>query len=269
MNKNNSVCRYVLAKKAVKLASIALVLWGLTACVTTESGIFSVNKSEEKALESRVQIALRYLSDEKDTDMAIKHLKMALEIDSKSPRVHEVLGIAFQQAGELELAEQHFQKALKYDPNYSRGRNNYAAFLYAQGQYADAKKQLERVVKDVYYENRAAAFSNLGLNYLKLGDIEQAKQAFVRGLSMDTSQTLPKLELADICYQQGDYASAQSYFDLYKSGVSQASPRSLLLGIQIATQFEDKDAIASYSMVLKNLYPKSKEFLELKTWQTQ
>lgn len=251
-----------------RLLLVLGVAVALSACVTTQESSFTGKVSEGKALEARVQIAIGYLQTN-DTEMAITHLNTALEIDSKSPRVHEVLGIAFQQSGEIELAEKHYKKSLKFDSNYSRGRNNYASFLYAQGRYKESKKQLERVVEDVYYDRRAQAFENLARNMLRLEQYEEAEKTFLRALGLDRRLRESSLELAQLYYDNAEYAKSQKYLDQYLAVSGRSSPRSLLLGVRLATEFDDKDTIASYSMVLKNLYPKSKEFLELKALEQQ
>jgi type IV pilus assembly protein PilF len=37
------------------------------------------------------------------------------------------------------------------------------------------------------------------------------------------------------------------------------------LGIQLAAQYNDRNALASYGLALKNLYPKSNEYLQYKS----
>src|SRR5690606_33680590 len=98
---------------------------------------------------------------------AKRHLRNAVEIDPSNAEVHEGLGLVFQNTGEFELADQHFRRAVAADGNSSRIRNNYGAFLYQQQRYGDAEKQMEKVVADVLYESRPAAYVNLGLARMK------------------------------------------------------------------------------------------------------
>jgi type IV pilus assembly protein PilF len=260
--------RGCLSAKMLCRCLLVLVVTFLAACVTTEKSVFTGKASKEDAIEARVSLAISYLR-KNNTKMAIRHLNTALEIDDKSPRVHEILGIAFQQSGEVELAEKHYLLSLKYDPTYSRGRNNYATFLFSQERYEEAMKQFQQVVEDVYYDGRASAFNNLGLSAIKVGESEIAEEAFKRALGLDRRRPDSLFGLAQIYFGRGEYALSQRYLDQYRSVVNQVSPQSLLLGIRLAEYFDDKNTIASYSMVLKNLYPKSKEFLELKEMQRQ
>ena len=56
-------------------------LFSLTACVTTETSSFTKNKSVEKEVEARVQLALRYLQ-QGDPEMAIYHMKEIVDKQS-------------------------------------------------------------------------------------------------------------------------------------------------------------------------------------------
>lgn len=253
-------------KKKICWLFITFFVAAMLGCVTIEDPLFKSSATKEQAVERRVQVAVSYLR-KNEIRIAIRHLEMALNIDAESPRVHEVLGIAFEQGGDLELAEEHYKKSLRLDDEYTRGRNNYASYLYRQARYQEALEEFEEVVKDVYYENRAPAFVNLGRVALKLSDMEKAELAFSRALSLDLKQVGGMIELAQIYYERNQFETAQRFFKKYRETVSQTSPKSLLLGIRLAHHFDDKNTIASYTMVLKNMYPESTEYQELKKIQ--
>ncbi len=232
-------------------------------CVTTTTGGFSADASDEKEIERRVQLASNYLRMGK-MDAAKKHLKRALEIDPKSAEVHSSLGLVFQLSGEFELAEEHFKKSIRLDSSYSRGRNNYAVFLYERGRYKEAMGQLEIVVKDTLYENRANAFANLGKCALKLDKREQAQEAYTRALLMERGHSTSMLELAILYFDKSKYIESQRFYDQYR-GAARQSARSLWLGVRLARIFEDQNAEASYALALKNLYPKSQQYIDYKS----
>lgn len=244
----------------VKLLLIMLML-SLTACVTTEEKVFKKNISAEKELESRVQVAISYLQNN-NPEQAIAQLKRALDINPKSARVHEVLGLALESTGELERAEYHFEKMLRYDGEYTRGRANYAAYLMRRGDFPKAYKELKVVTNDIYYQNRAIAFQQLAICAEKLQKYEEVEPAYQRAVALDNNFTPALIELAIIKFNNKDYPEAHKYFDQYREKVSQSSARALLLGVKLARIFEDKSAEASYALALKNLYPKSAEYLE-------
>ncbi len=240
------------------LVTLAVVL-ALGGCVSYEERVFTKEASPEETLELRVELARKYIG-QGDWDNAKRNLKLAFEIDPRNPEVHEAFALVYQSTGEYELAEEHFKTAIRLDKNFSRARNNFAAFLYAQGRYEEAAEQLEVVTRDSLYRGRPNAFVNLGLCRLQLFDAEGAEAAFMRALTMDRTNTVALMEVAQLRYDAGDYKTAQQYYDTYRSVARRQSSRGLWLGIRLARAQGDRDAEGSYVLALTNLYPESAEY---------
>ncbi len=243
-------------------AFFLLVLVSQGACVTTEDNLFTADTSVDRAVESRVNLAMNYYK-KGDSESARRNLDAALKLDSKAPSVHNALALVFSKEGEFEIAEKHFKRAISYDSAYSTARNNYAAFLYNQNRYDEALKQLEHVVNDELYKERLLALGNLGRVALKLGETNKAVRAFERMLNMDSRNKLALLELASINFDSGKFTMAQALYDKYRAVTVQQSPRGLMLGIKLSEEITNTDARASYVLALKNLYPKSAEYKQL------
>jgi len=238
------------------LLSGALLLAG---CITTEERVFTNEASPEETLEIRVELARKYIG-QGDWENAKRNLKLAFEIDPRNAEVHEAFALVYQSTGEYELAEEHFKTAIKLDKNFSRARNNYAAFLYTQERYGEAEKQLDIVTRDSLYRGRPNAFVNLGMCRLQLFDAQGAEEAFRRALTMDRTNAIALLEVAQLRFDADDYEFAQQYFDTYRSVARQQSARGLWLGIRLARARGDRDAEGSYVLALSNLYPDSAEY---------
>lgn len=244
-------------------ASLVLMLL-MTACVTTERGSISSKADDDKALELSIMLARQYIRD-RNWDAAKRHLKLALDMDKSSAEVYEAKALVFQNTGEIALAEENYKKALKIDRKYSRGRNNFGAFLYQQRRFEEAAKQLEIVVKDTFYENRPVAFENLGRCYVQLNQLEKAEKVYRRAHLMSRDSVRLSFALAELYFKLEDYPQSQNFYDDYRRLVSRQSPEALWLGIRLATKFEDQDALSSYVLALKNLYPKSQQYLDYKS----
>ena len=245
----------------LRIAVLAFLPLFLISCVTTEETLFSKSSNTDKEVEARVQIAVSYLQDNKP-DMALVHLKDALDVDPKSARVNEITALSLEQTGEFDLARKHFNLMLKYKPEYTRGRSNYGSFLIRRNDYQEAYDQFSIVVDDIYFKGRAIAFKQLGYSAAKLGKFDEVEPAYQRAVGLDSSLSSAKLELAEIKYNHQEYADAQVYLDGYRKQVQPASAKALLLGIKLARVYEDKDDEASFALALKNLYPRSAEYLE-------
>lgn len=243
--------------------SVLLGCFLLAACVHTETGGFSDKKDEAKAVAYSEELARGYIR-EGNWEAAKRHLKVALDIDDSSAGVYEAMAMVYQNTGEIEEAGKHYQKAIKLDPSVSRIRLNYAAFLYQQGEFKEAARQLETVTEDTLYPKRELAFVNLGRCYLSMGEPAKAEKALKRAYLMDRRSPGIKLELARAYYELGDYPEAQKFYDAFREQITEQPPQGLWLGAQLAAQFEDANALASYGLALKNLYPTSAEYLQYK-----
>lgn len=238
---------------------IALLLVSAAGCITTNETVFSGEASPEKVMEQRVALARQYIGEGNWSD-AKRNLSIAYEIDPQAPEVHEAFALVYQSTGETELAEESFKRAISLDKNFSRARNNYAAFLASQERYGEAEKQLEYVVKDSLYTARPQAYVNLGLCRVQLFDPQGAEEAFVRALSMDRRSPIALLELAQLRFDAKDYDNAERYYGTYRTVVRQQTARGLWLGVRIARATGDRDAEGSYALALANRYPDSPEF---------
>lgn len=252
-------------RSLIRCAVIAFVGLLVIGCVTTTNSPYADKKNEAKALELSSQLARTYIRSG-EWNAAKRHLRYAIETDPKNVEAHEGLALVFQNTGELELAEDHYRKALKYGPDNSRVRNNFAAFLYGLERYGEAADEFETVVEDVLYEGRLNAFLNLGRCYEKLDRPKDAAATYKRAYFMDKNSTPALLGLARSHFALADYPTAQAFYDEFKRLSPKQSASSLWLGIRLSDVFGDKDSHASYALALKNLYPKSRQYLEYRAY---
>lgn len=246
-----------------KLLLVAIVISSLAACVTTEKGGVGTKADDGKALEYSVQLARSYIRSG-NWEAAKRHLKTAIEIDENSADVYEALALVYQNTGETDRSEENYRKAIKLQPKISRVRNNYAAFLYSEQRYGEAIEQLEMVVADVLYEKRPNAYVNLGRAYIQLEKLESAEKAFRRAYLMNKRDASLIYQMADIYYMLGDYPKSQQFYDAFRTKVKKQPAQALWLGIRLADKFDNRNAMSSYALALRNLYPTSKEYLEYK-----
>lgn len=242
---------------------VAVICLFLSGCITSTTGGFSDSASPEFALERRVELARNYIGKGNWSE-AKRNLNLAANIDANNPEVHEAFALVYQSTGEFELAEESFKKAISERKDFSRARNNYAAFLFTQSRFDEAEKQLEHVVKDSLYTARPQAFINLGLSRLQLSNPAGAEEAFVRALSMDRGNSIALLETGLLRFDAADYNASARYYRAYKSTVRQQSSRGLWLGVRLAKISGDRDAESSYSMALSSRYPNSAEYQAFK-----
>lgn len=247
-----------------RLLVLPVLLTGLSACVTTTTGGFNVEPSDEQAVQDYVQLATGYY-DAGDMRGARRHINNALDLNDRNSNIYNILALVFQSEGDIELAEENFQRAIGLDRENSRARNNYAALLFEANRYREAYEQLEQVTQDVNYNNRAIAFENLGRAALRIDRADDARVAFRRALQLNSNLYVSALELAILEADVGNWQSARRFFQQYMTTVDFYSiphtPRALLAGIQIEGEFRNRELVDGFTRILTTLYKDSPEYL--------
>jgi len=77
-------------------------------------------------------------------DLALEHVKRALESDRRNPVYLNTLGVAHGELGAFAEAEQAFRRALKAKPAYAEGHFNLGKALHKLGRLDDALRAYER-----------------------------------------------------------------------------------------------------------------------------
>ena len=229
----------------------------LSACVTTINGP-QKKVNPEKQLEVLVDLGTGYIRN-REYGRAKENLSKALKIDPNSVTALNAFGLVYQLEGEGDLAETYFKRAVASSPKDAMVRNNYGAFLYERERYEEAVEHLKVAVDDRLYNRRPQAFLNLGVSHLKLNQKEEAEQALLRSVQLNSRQPRALLELADIKFQQRNYVEARRYYAQFES-MGQSSSRGLWLCVQLSRTFNNDDKAASCGLMLKNVFPNTYEY---------
>lgn len=231
----------------LRCAAILVALW-LSGCVSTTLEGPATTTNPEQTVALNVRMGIEYMQQ---GNLARAHDKLdkALAIDPGNPDALQTRALLYQLQGEDELANTLFERALSAAPDFTRARNNYAAFLYSQGRIAEACEQLEQASRNIDYDDRAQLFTNLGLCQRELGNLEAARASLQRAQDINPRSARSYYTLAGINYAQGDNERAweqlQSYIRLAGS-----NPASLRLAEKIATARSDAASAAFYSRQL-------------------
>lgn len=228
----------------------------LTGCVRSTTGDFK--RDNNRLLSISVKAGIEYMK-EGDTDNAHRHLRNALTLDGKSAEAHNAIALLYQYEGDFNLAQKHFKLALKYGRRSAKVLNNYGTLLFTQRRFQESIELLEEAALDAQYESRFLVYDNIGRCALQLKDYGRAQSAFEKALRLNPESTRPLLELAQISFEKRDYNLTSNYLAEYNR-LTRGSARSLWLGIRLERIQGDENALASYELALKNLFPKSQEF---------
>ncbi len=191
-------------------------------------------------------------------EKSLEKFERAKDADPDYHAVYNGYGLLYQRLGETSKAEKNFKKALKLNKNDSATMNNYGRFLCQSGRYDEAEKIFMNAASNPIYETPEIAITNAGTCSIVQGDLDKAEAHFRRALSINTKIATALIQMSQISYDKKNYLSARAYLQRYLA-VAKHTSRSLWLGIRIENQLGDKDLISSYSLLLRNNYPDSKE----------
>ena len=223
-------------------------------CVVTGSRSAT---DDQEVVARAVELGIAYLM-QGDTICAKENMHKALDVDPRSPEAHASLALGFQQEQEWTLAESLFEKAIALDPKNSAARNNFGASLYAQGRAEEAIAQLQVAVSDQSYARRGQALENLGFAHKSLADIDEAKVAFDRVLSLNLKLGRSMTELALLHFDEEAFEQAR-LLDARLDEFGSLSSRRLLLCGLVAHHFSDEARAQDCYAAMKKRYPGTDE----------
>lgn len=237
--------------------TLMLLLLALTACNTTGGTRPEYVAPDPKAAEINMRLGLNYMQ-RGDYAIALDKLQKALKQNPNLPSAHNTIALLYQRLGENDKAEAHFLEAVERAPEYSEAQNNFGVFLCQQGRYEDAEVRFLKAVENPLYNSKAMALENAGLCINRVPDPEKAESYFRKALQLQPDLSKSLLQMATISYQQQNYLQARAYIQRYQQAANWTA-QALLLAIKTENKLNDKNAVSSYSLILRSRFPDSDE----------
>jgi type IV pilus assembly protein PilF len=243
------------------LGAAALLSILATGCATTgdPDGLVSAPtpRTASPVAELQTQLGIGYLS-EGQLELAWKRLHRAIEADPNYSTAHNAMGLLYDRLNEIDKAEHHLRRAVQLNPTDAAAQVNYGAFLCRQGRYEEGEERMLRALKNSLYPSPEVAYANAGLCLKNAGDAEKAESYFRSSLQIEPRMAVALYQMAELSFDRGNHLSARGYLQRYLE-VAQHSPRTLWLGIRVERELGDRDAAASYAMLLRGRYPDARE----------
>jgi type IV pilus assembly protein PilF len=241
---------------------LAMLLTGLllTACAGgggSRNGELAIKQTTNPAASANLNLGIEYMRAG-NMELALERLKRALDADPGYYGTHNALGLLYQRLGENGLAERHFKRSIALNGTDSGSKNNYGLFLCQNNRFAEAEKIFLAAVANPLYETPEVAYTNAGTCALMNKQVEAAENYFRQALSINAELPSALIQMAQISYDRDNYLNARGYLQRYQS-VAKHTAASLMLGIKIEKELGDRNAVASYELLLKNNFGDSVE----------
>lgn len=243
---------------------LMVLVMALAGCATTpESGMTEAQR--QKAARTNTQLGMRYMQ-QGDLNRSLDKLNKALRQDPDYADAHMVTAILHERLEQTDKARDQYNQALDLAPDNPTLLNNYGRFLCGQDEYDRALELLEQAASNPLYERPEVAWSNAGVCALNNGDTERAESYLLKALEKNPQFPSALFRMAKLRFEEGHFMSARGFYQRYLA-VAEQTPETLWLGVRLEDKLGDEDAVASYSLLLRQKYPDSEETRKLLEWQ--
>jgi len=223
----------------------------------TDITTVSDESPERKRARIRVELATGYLEQGKTT-IALDEVKLALAADPTFADAYNLRGLIYMRLNEFSLAQDSFMKALSLrarDPNIL---HNLGWLHCQQARYPEAMESFSSALANPAYTERGKTYMTQGLCQIKAGQRREAEQSLLKSYEYDPVNPVTGYNLANLLYQDGDFARARFYIRRLNNG-EWANAESLWLGIRVENRMADQVAMRQLGNQLERRFAQSRE----------
>lgn len=131
---------------------------------------------------------------------AIRHISLAIGVDSGQARYHFNLATAHQALGQCDAAAASYRRALAIDPAYAVAHNNLGNVLKELGQPEEALASFSRAI--AIAPDYADAYTNLGSLFKSLGRLDEAVASYRQALALAPGLAIAHFNLGNAYHAQ-------------------------------------------------------------------
>lgn len=236
-------------------AMAALLLIG--GCISTTTGSPERKANQGDAAELNYQLGARYYR-KGDYDLARDRLELALEQNPKNGLAWSALGLTYEALGNVRLAEDAYDNAVRVAPREFKIQENYAVFLCRQDRYDDARKYFDKAIKAPTNDFSEQTYTNAGVCMMQKPDNVAAEEYLRAALERRPNYGEALLQMSVLSYETGDTLRARAFLQRYLGSNMPTAPV-LYHGILIEEKLGDDAARRQYTLQLLRDFPDSAE----------
>ncbi len=241
---------------------IAAVLAALsTACVTTTTGAGEKwDKAERADLHTRMGVS--YLQ-QGQVEVAREEFELALRIEPDNAAANLAMARLQLQLNQERKARSYFARSVRSDPNGVAARNEYGLFLCNQGEFADGLEQLTAALNNPLNRSQYISLFAAAECQRKAGNADDAAQLYQQALDIEPDLRPALLQLAFYNFDRGEHMSARAFLERY-FGDGNYTAESLFLAVRNELSLERRDLAENYARLLRTRFPDSERIGELR-----
>jgi type IV pilus assembly protein PilF len=198
--------------------------------------------------------------------VALEELNTAVKADSNYAPAHGMFGLVYMELKENERASASFERALRLAPNDADINHNYGWFLCHTGREETSIKYFLHALRNPLYRTPWRSYSAAGSCMLRMNQPKDAEAFFERALKLEPDEPVSLLHLGQIRYRQGNIGEARKLVARHNKLV-EPSAQSLWLALRIERKLGERVAEQSFANQLRRRFPESTEYRALQRGQ--
>ena len=244
-------------KKSDGLLGAIVALLMVAGCVSTTTGSSEKKADQGDAAELNYQLGARYYR-KGDYDLARDRLELALEQNPKNGMAWSALGLTYEALGNVRLAEDAYDNAVRVAPRDYKVQENYAVFLCRQKRFDDARKYFDKSIKAPTNDYSEQTYTNAGVCMMQKPDHVAAEKYLRAALERRPTHGEALLQMSVLFYETGEPLRARAFLERYLGSNMPTAPV-LFHGIRIEEELGDDTARREYTLQLLRDVPDSAE----------
>lgn len=231
--------------------SAALFACALSLLVSCSSGDLNKKTPNEKKAETYYGQGTVDLVN-KDYTQALINLSKAKELTPNDSKIRNNLGMAYYFKKQIDKAEDELREAISLDGKNSEARVNLGSIYLEKNKLAEARKQFEKVLEDLTFNNQYRNYYNLALLSLKEGDRAEAFFNLEKSIKEKEDYCTAHFKLGELYSEEYKFQKALQSFKSSGQGTCVNQPAPLYQqAVTLMNLNRAEDAAAKFKEVLE------------------
>lgn len=244
------------------LKSATLVLFAILAGCASSAERRAEQEKTNKRAETHVMLGASYLQ-RGQLEIAKEELEKALKEAPDNSQANNIMAVLQWRLKNYDGAERLFRRALDSDEKNPSAQHNYGAFLCDRGRLDEGVRHFDAAAGNPLYAYTAEVNLNAGVCLMKKPAPAAAEKYFREALRVNPKLSGALYQMARLSLDSGQHLQARGFIERYFQS-AEDTPETLLLAVRIEHALGNKNAEASYTLRLRSKFPDSPETGQLR-----
>jgi type IV pilus assembly protein PilF len=190
--------------------------------------------------------------------IAREKIEKALRQNPRDPSVQVSAGIMYEQLREPGVAERHYRQALKLERDNPEVQNALGAFLCRNGEAKEGEAMFLKAARNPLYRTPEVAYTNAGVCARRNGRLDRSEEYLRLAIAQRNPYPEALLQMAGISFERGNFLQSRAFLQRFLA-VGSGSADVLLLGYQVEKAMGDEGAADEFAARLRRQFPDSPE----------